>query len=366
MTITGSTISNNTAESRGGGIRNKENLTLTNCTIGGNTAGNDGGGIESDDTLSMTNCTISGNMAGDNGGGIRRDGGRFRLQNTIIAGNQAGNNGPDCHGSIISLGHNLIGISTHCNVRREPETVTDIVDRAPGLKAFVFGLSGTGHFPLMPISPAVDAGHEAACPPTDQLGQARVGACDIGAIELIVSPFDFDGDGQTDIAVYNPPTAEWFISRGQDRVIQFEFGFPGVIPIPADYDGDGQTDVAVYNPPTSEWFISRSQAGFTQFEFGFASVIPIATELTRLCRVFAPVARQADRNSKRDFSGDELGDGVCGAAIARWRDGPRAIGRPVQRHLSDGPLECLRCRVAASSNNHLQYRCLQSVYFPAV
>jgi hypothetical protein len=45
-------------------------------------------------------------------------------------------------------------------------------------------------FPLLPDSPAIDAGHDEVCPETDQLGQPRVGRCDIRAIEF--QPPDVD------------------------------------------------------------------------------------------------------------------------------------------------------------------------------
>jgi hypothetical protein len=28
--------------------------------------------------------------------------------------------------------------------------------------------------------------------------------------------------------------------------------------VPGDYDGDGKTDVAIFRPPTGEWFIINS------------------------------------------------------------------------------------------------------------
>jgi hypothetical protein len=43
---------------------------------------------------------------------------------------------------------------------------------------------GDGHLPLQADSPAIDRGNDAACPKTDQLGEKRVGPCDIGAIEF--------------------------------------------------------------------------------------------------------------------------------------------------------------------------------------
>jgi hypothetical protein len=46
------------------------------------------------------------------------------------------------------------------------------------------GTPGAGHVPLLLTSPAIDAGNDAVCLATDQLGQPRVGRCDIGAIEF--------------------------------------------------------------------------------------------------------------------------------------------------------------------------------------
>jgi hypothetical protein len=51
------------------------------------------------------------------------------------------------------------------------------------------GTPGAGHFPLLANSPAIDRGNDEVCSAdpvlnTDQLGQLRVGPCDIGAIEF--------------------------------------------------------------------------------------------------------------------------------------------------------------------------------------
>jgi hypothetical protein len=75
-------------------------------------------------------------------------------------------------------------------------------------------------------------------------------------------PADYDGDGKTDIAVYQPATGVWFIinsSTGGVRTQQW--GLQDDLPVPADYDGDGKTDLAVYRPSTGVWFIINSSTG---------------------------------------------------------------------------------------------------------
>ena len=86
-------------------------------------------------------------------------------------------------GGVTSLGTNLFGNATGCLLTR-PQGGRDLTG-APGLGAFTDdGTPGHGHFPLLPTSQAINAGQDAACPDTDQLGQPRLGPCDIGAIEF--------------------------------------------------------------------------------------------------------------------------------------------------------------------------------------
>ena len=68
---------------------------------------------------------------------------------------------------------------TGCTITLLPSDLTG----DPGLGAFTdTGRPGNGHFPLLPTSQAIDAGNDALCPRTDQLGRRRLGPCDIGAI----------------------------------------------------------------------------------------------------------------------------------------------------------------------------------------
>src|SRR5215813_937900 len=75
-----------------------------------------------------------------------------------------------------------IGDPTGCIITLQPHDLTG----DPGLATFTDnGRPGNGHFPLLPTSQAIDAGSDAVCPRRDQLGQRRIGRCDIGAIRFL-------------------------------------------------------------------------------------------------------------------------------------------------------------------------------------
>jgi hypothetical protein len=203
MSLTNSMVAGNMAGVFGGGIFSSSGrLTITNTTFAGNrTAGTGssgsprGGGAiwNSGGTVTILNTTLAGNTAPppDNGGGLFNFSGTMTLQNTILARNTAEAGGPDCwgtvQGTVTSLGYNLLGDPTGCTITLLDTDLTG----DPKLGDFTDDSTpGGGYFPLLPDSPAIDAGHDEVCPETDQLGQPRVGRCDIGAIEF--QPPDMD------------------------------------------------------------------------------------------------------------------------------------------------------------------------------
>jgi hypothetical protein len=181
VTITQTTFVRN-GSGFGGGLANFGTAFLQNTTFAANRATDDGAGlINFSGTAILTNSTIAANSADGRGGGLSNAGGQLAVLNTILAGNTASRNAPDCNGSVTSLGTNLIGDPTGCTITLLPTDLTG----DPGLGDFTDdGTPGNGHVPLLPGSPAIDAGNDAFCPPTDQLEQPRVGPCDIGAIEF--------------------------------------------------------------------------------------------------------------------------------------------------------------------------------------
>ena len=100
-----------------------------------------------------------------------------------------------------------------------------------------------------------------------------------GAYELTKgknTPFDFDGDGKTDISIFRPPVGQWWIQRSSDTVTNaFTFGSATDKLVPGDYDGDGKTDVAFFRPATSQWFVLRSSnLSFFAAPFGTTNDVP--------------------------------------------------------------------------------------------
>ena len=102
-----------------------------------------------------------------------------------------------------------------------------------------------------------------------------------GSADDLPANADFDGDGRTDIAVYRPPTGEWWIENSSDGTVRtLRFGVAEDRPVPADFDGDGRADVAVYRPSTGEWHIYRSSDSTAQtVRFGVSEDIPLPADL---------------------------------------------------------------------------------------
>jgi hypothetical protein len=267
-TIQNSAISDNSADG-GGGILNFGTMTITNSTIANNFTGFvfGGGGIYNGGTLKITNSTISGNralssgMAG-NGGGIRNQG-ILELQNTIVALNATNaepNPAPDCFGPITSLGNNIIGDLSNCDISLLP---SDIISD-PGLGAFTDNETpGNGHFPLLKTSRAIDRGNNDVCSSdavlaTDQIGLPREGVCDIGAIEFRLS-VSVDVRPRSEANRINPNSTNninvaIFSGNGFDATKvdpnTVRFGATGTEAAPInvarrDVDGDGDRDMVV-------------------------------------------------------------------------------------------------------------------------
>jgi hypothetical protein len=221
--ITGSTISDNSANSNAGGIFNLESTAnITGSTISANSASAGGGILNVESTANITGSTISGNSAEVQGGGVINFQGTANITNSTITENIAstgsgvssygnsltsttvtssiisGNTGggadveleePDdstITDSFISNGNNLLGIvGTNVNAFSQPTDMTGVTD--PLLGPLQDNGGPTETHALLPGSPAINAGSNPLGLTTDQRGTGfdrEVEQTDIGALEL--------------------------------------------------------------------------------------------------------------------------------------------------------------------------------------
>lgn len=94
----------------------------------------------------------------------------------------------------------------------------------------------------------------------------------------VLVPGNYDGDQKTDIAVFRPSVGTWYITNSSNNQFRaMQFGISTDKPVAGDYDGDGKTDVAVFRPEIGAWFVSRSSDGqFQAVYWGTNGDVPIA------------------------------------------------------------------------------------------
>lgn len=193
--IVRSTLNGNQAN-HGGGFSNHGSASFTNSTVSGNTASSKGGGIYNDgrfgiynngqiSRIEITNTTVTENTVATNlGGGMRNEvESVFRMRNSIVAGNRSASAGADTTGVIDSLGYNLIGDMSGTTITG---TLTGNILNVSARLAPLgnYGGSMPTHA-LIQNSPAINVGDPTNSFAIDQRGSQRVigGRADIGAFE---------------------------------------------------------------------------------------------------------------------------------------------------------------------------------------
>ena len=193
LTVTDTTISGNSANS-GGGIANLSLSTamLTDCTIYGNTSSQGGGVVGQDATTDLVACTISGNTA-VMGGGIYNDlpygvSSTVTLTDTIVAGDVTPDGQPDEIGGSeaaeVTGSDSLIGPGGSGGIVAGTGGNIVLTDLS------TLGLAPLGNYggttetmALLPGSPALGAGAAAKGVTTDQRGEPLDATPDIGAFQ---------------------------------------------------------------------------------------------------------------------------------------------------------------------------------------
>lgn len=190
LTLTNSTISNNSAGHGAGGLFvYQAPFSLTNVTIAGNSAVNSlGGGLDASGAPgTLLNCTIAGNHAdhSDSFGGGIIGGSGITLNNTIVANNTAGNawNPVNCTDVAAAGDHDLQYPAQRASGQDDTTCVAGVTFADPSLGPLADNGGPTQTMALSAASPAVNAG--SGCPAFDQRGQPRTGSCDIGAYQYV-------------------------------------------------------------------------------------------------------------------------------------------------------------------------------------
>jgi len=225
----------NNGTAAGGGIADNGILTVTDCTIDFNRTTGDaaasGGGVYvgTDATLHMGNSTVTNNRAQSAGGGIniandakppstlnnvtlvdntlvetdseQAQGaglsianGVLTVTNSILARNKTGSGaGDECYGNLAAVRYSLIQVLTPDCTIKDTDITGVITGTPPHLGTFGFNGGLTPTYSLQAISPAVNGGNPApmnpaldpeSCFAEDQRGEIRTDRCDMGAFEL--------------------------------------------------------------------------------------------------------------------------------------------------------------------------------------
>lgn len=112
--------------------------------------------------------------------------------------------------------------------------------------------------------------------PSGEAGAAYI----FNALPAKRAPFDFDGDGKTDVSVFRPSNGAWYLQRSSDNAFQaVTFGLGSDLIAPADYDGDGKTDISVFRPSNGTWYrLNSSNNAFQAVQFGMNGDIPVPAD----------------------------------------------------------------------------------------
>jgi hypothetical protein len=84
-------------------------------------------------------------------------------------------------------------------------------------------------------------------------------------------PGDYENTGETQPAIFRQSTAQWIVfnpTTGKGEPVPFlnngQYGLPNLfdIPVPGDYFHLGYTQVAVFRPSTAQWFVYNQATGY--------------------------------------------------------------------------------------------------------
>ncbi|MGD9563393.1 MAG: PQQ-dependent sugar dehydrogenase [Pyrinomonadaceae bacterium] len=114
---------------------------------------------------------------------------------------------------------------------------------------------------------------------------------------------DYDGDRRTDVGFFHAPSGTW----EHDSLSSLPggvsgWGEVGDIQLPGDYDGDGRADFALWRPSNGTWYIMRATGYSSIRQWGEPNDIPISADFDGDGRLDMAVWRPSNGNWYTIFS----------------------------------------------------------------
>lgn len=85
--------------------------------------------------------------------------------------------------------------------------------------------------------------------------------------------FDFDGDGRSDVGVFRPSNAVWYISQSDLGALFIQWGLTGDKLAAHDYDGDGKSEIGIFRD--GSWHGYSLASGYQRANMGLAGDQPL-------------------------------------------------------------------------------------------
>ncbi len=266
--IQGNRVLNNTACRPGGGICDNDGVRVEPGVSPGNTIDANtitGNGLDGISIFGQTSgVTITNNKLSLNGflGAVPGDGIRIFGYANTVSGNR-------------SLNNKAGGISVGRRTTAGPGDLP--APNARDNQIFNNTATGNGVWDLW------DSFASAPCDNNLWTGNRYVKASPVcttaGGTQIQPPLDDFDNDGQTNISVFRPSTATWYVKgTGTNPDTTVTWGTGTDIPVAADYDGDGRTDVAFFRPSNGIWYIKLTTGGESFVQWGAQGDIPVPAD----------------------------------------------------------------------------------------
>ncbi len=112
---------------------------------------------------------------------------------------------------------------------------------------------------------------------TNQVGPGAFSVPDTGYSRAPYVINDYDGDGKSDLAVFDGSSGYWFVSNLDEEILQLQWGWSSAIPVPGDYLGDGKSDLAMFDGSNGYWYICSAEGALIawQYPWGWPGAEPV-------------------------------------------------------------------------------------------